>query len=70
MASGVGTIPIGVSLPLPVPSTRSKIHFTTRRFSLKPGQMNFERESVRNQFTRNTLGGRVTFLPMSSQCWK
>ena len=37
---------------------------------IKPVAPALERASVRNQFTRNTLGGRVTCLPMSSQWWK
>src|SRR5699024_11601635 len=43
-ASSVGTTPIGVSVPLPVPSRRSTIHFSTREFSLKPGQEIFRSE--------------------------
>src|SRR5258708_13176295 len=41
-----GTLPIGVSTALPLPSHRSPIHFSTPRFSPHPAQINFPLASV------------------------
>src|SRR5262249_4096715 len=47
----VGTYPIGVSSASPRPSTRSRIHFSTRTFSPKPGHRYLPSAPLRNQFT-------------------
>ncbi len=66
-ASGVGTQPMGVSAAFPLPSTRSRIHFSTRTFSPKPGHRNFPSAPLRNQFTWKIFGGCGIRRPISSQ---
>ena len=50
---------MGVSCARPPNRARSTIHFSTRMFSEKPGQMNFPSLSLRNQFTWKTRGVSV-----------
>src|SRR5271157_353014 len=66
----VGTKPISVSRASPCPSMRSRIHFSTRTFSPKPGHRNLPSAPRRNQFTWKIFGGLGMRFPISSQCPK